>query len=109
MSTRVLTFILCSPDVDAEQQAMVDLHYDADGFAVLVGPDCPWCKKRLTARYRCTACQHVVEAPGEFRWSWQGRSHYHQPDDSDRWHTEVMEHWNSHGGQCVLLPIEDKE
>lgn len=83
------------------------LHRDAEGRALMVGPSCPDCLRREVARYRCTACEETWSVPGVFKWSWQGKGHSHRPDDEPGWHQTVLDHWNSHGGECVIVPVSN--
>lgn len=92
-----------------ERDAVDKLHRDVDGNALLAGPGCPECGRRLVAVYRCVRCGHRLEVPGEFRWYWQGRGHWHHADDPD-WLAALGAHLNNqHGGEGGFLPMRDDE
>lgn len=80
------------------------LHRDTDGNALLAGPNCPDCLRREVARYRCTSCTETWEVPGLYRWSWQGKGHWHEADDEAGWDRTVREHIASHAGRAVIVP-----
>jgi hypothetical protein len=81
------------------------LHRDADGNALLDGPNCPDCNRVAVARYRCTACDQQFDVPGRFKWSWQGKGHWHEPDDQTWWDT-VSSHVAGHNGHAVIVPTD---
>ena len=77
------------------------LHTDAEGNGLLVGPDCPDCLRRSVAEYRCKRCDLRFFVPGEFRWSWQGKGHWHRADDQAD--VDVMiEHIYTHEPHSVI-------
>jgi hypothetical protein len=80
------------------------LHRDADGNGLLVGPNCPDCERRAVARYRCLVCSQTFDIPGVFRWSWQGKGHWHEPDDENGWHRTITEHLAVHDGEGGFVP-----
>lgn len=92
------------------REAMLNLHRDANGDGLLVGPDCPACGQRRTVVYRCTGCGEVWEVPGVFRWSWQGKGHWHDADAGDEWRRATVGHWQGHraqGEQVMIVPVRE--
>lgn len=81
-------------------------HLDADGNGPLVGVDCPDCLRREVAHYRCPVCGEVFAVPGVFRWSWQGRGHWHNPDDGDAFRAALNEHRRGHDGKGAFVPVK---
>lgn len=79
------------------------LHRDADGKPLLDGPNCDDCGRREVARYYCTACPTTWEIPGVLVWSWQGKGHYHKPDDEAEM-TALLDHVTAHGPNAMALP-----
>lgn len=90
-----------------ERDAIDGLHRDVDGNALLVGPDCPECNRRHVAVYRCLSCEYRLEVPGEFRWYWQGRGHWHHADNPD-WRTPLRAHLDDeHDGGGCFVPMKE--
>lgn len=90
---------------DAE---LLALHRDVHGNGLLVGPDCPDCERVAVAHYRCAICDERFAVPGRFRWSWQGKGHWHNPDNDDEWRAMIFDHRNTHGGHGVILPVREE-
>lgn len=92
---------------DAPVEAIMDLHRDADDNGLLVGPDCPDCRRRFTVVYRCVWCEHCIKVPGEFHWMWQGLGHWHKADDP-RWYEALQAHMaESHAEGGAFVPARD--
>jgi hypothetical protein len=65
--------------------------------------DCLVCGSRYVAVYKCSACDHKWEFPGEFQYFWQGHGHFHVEDD-DTWGTQIIEHVKTHEPPAVAFP-----
>lgn len=81
-------------------------HCDANGKPVLVGPNCETCGKLATVFYECQACPRVFPVHGAYAWSWQGKSHYHRPDDETD-HTAIANHVLSHSPHTFAVARTD--
>lgn len=91
------------------ESELEDLHRDHEGNGLLVGPDCPDCGRRSVATYRCVRCDHRIEVPGEFRWSWQGRGHWHEADDPG-WYAAMTRHLtDAHDDRGAFVPVRADE
>lgn len=86
-----------------------DAHRDADGKPVLVGPDCKDCGLFHIAKYRCTVCDKRWEVMGHFRWSWQGKTHHHEPLDRTGVFMDFASHirgHNNYGKDGMIVPVD---
>jgi hypothetical protein len=62
--------------------------------------DCLDCHRHEDVSYRCTECPDPVIVPGKYVWHWQGKGHFHEPDDEDA----LQNHISSHGDQAYMMP-----
>ena len=80
-------------------------HCDDEGKPLLFGPNCEDCNKRIVVTYQCQACPQTFVVPGNMRWSWQGKSHYHKPDDETIYAT-ISNHVMRHSPPSVAKVID---
>lgn len=92
---------------DPQLQALLDLHRDADGNGLLVGPDCPDCEREHVAHYRCVKCEARIITSGRFRWSWQGKGHFHQANDEAALNAAIDGPCEKDGTHHVCVPVTD--
>jgi uncharacterized CHY-type Zn-finger protein len=88
-----------------DELRMIDLHRDADGTGLLVGLNCPDCERRAVESYRCVTCGDVFHVHGAYRWSWQDKTHVHEPDDEAALHEVLNAHRRIHGDHFAFVPV----
>jgi hypothetical protein len=68
--------------------------------------DCLVCGSRHVAMYKCSACDHKWEVPGEYQYFWQGHGHFHK-EDEEGWSTDLINHVTAHDPPAVAFPEYD--
>jgi hypothetical protein len=68
--------------------------------------DCLVCGSRHVAVYKCSACDHKWEIPGEYQYFWQGHGHFHK-EDEEGWSTDLINHVTAHDPPAVAFPEYD--